>query len=166
MARRQRTQTRNGENEVILLMGNWIPLDMDITICDTNLTMRKLVNYFGIRLVPRPTFWTQIWHAATKAAKVTTLFSRLLGNLGSPKQSRPSFITAITDSIMLCDNEVWVNALKFLRRIRILSSVQRTNLNERSIMDVWQSRILLRNTDAKMASRTPLESTITIVTES
>ena len=90
-----------------------IALEINITTCDTTLTTPKVVNYLGIRLNPRLTFWAKIQHAATKAAKVTSLHSGLMANISSPMQNRRRLMLDITDSILLYGSEVWVDILRF-----------------------------------------------------
>ena len=55
LAQEQRSQNRNGENTLILLTRKRTSLEIDITICGTTLTMRKVV-HLGIRLDPKLTF--------------------------------------------------------------------------------------------------------------
>ena len=52
------------------------------------------------------TFWAQIQYAAIKVARVTTLLSKLVANIGG--------------------SEIWAEALKISYKMKILSSVQRT----------------------------------------
>ena len=99
---------------------------IDITICNNTLMRRKVGNYLGSRLDSKLTFYTQIQHAATKAAKVTSLLSRLMANIGGPVQSRRRLTVAITDSILRYGSVVRAEALKVACRMKIVSSVQRT----------------------------------------
>ena len=48
------------KKELILLTKKHMPLEIDITTCDTLLVMLKVVNYLGIPLEPRSTFWVQL----------------------------------------------------------------------------------------------------------
>ena len=63
------------KTELIFLTRKCIPLEVDITTCDTTLKTRKVVNYLGIRLDPSLTFWAHIRYVTTKLAKVTALLS-------------------------------------------------------------------------------------------
>ena len=84
-----------------LLNRKCIPLKINITTCDTTLTMRKVLNYLGIRLDLTLMFWAQIRHALTKAAKVTFLPSGLMAN-----RDRRLLMLAITDPILLYGTKV------------------------------------------------------------
>ena len=95
-----------------LLTRKRIPLDIDITMCDTTLTRRKVVNYLSIRLDPKLTFRAQIQHATTKAAKITSLLSGFMANVAGLVPSRSKLVMAITDSILLYGSESWTGALK------------------------------------------------------
>ena len=106
VARAKRTQTRNGENEVVYTAGNQ---HHDI--------------WHHIRLDPKLTFWIQIRHAV---AKLTSLLSGLMANIDDPTQSKRRLVMAIMYSILIYGSEFWANALKINCRIKILSSVQRT----------------------------------------
>ena len=81
--RRQRTQLGNGENGVD------IPYEKVYTVENGHHDIRHtLTTYVGIRLDPRLTFWVQIRYAASKAAKVTSLLSELMANIGGATQSK------------------------------------------------------------------------------
>ena len=109
---------------LIFLSRKWIPFEIDITMCDTTLTTRKVVNYLGIQLA----FWAQKYrHAAIKAAKVTSLHSGLMANIDGPIQSRRRLITAMMNSILLYGSEAWADNTSVDCRMKILSSVQWTS---------------------------------------
>ena len=59
------------------------------TTADT-LSTPKAVNYLGVRLNPRLTFWVQIQHEAGKAAKINSELSRLMANIGYRHSIRPN----------------------------------------------------------------------------
>ena len=89
------------KTELILLTRKCIPVEINITTCDPDLTTWKVINNLGIRLDRKLTFWVQIRYATTKAVKVTSLFSGLMANIGGPIQSRRRLMMAITDSVLL-----------------------------------------------------------------
>ena len=57
MTQAQKTQTCNGENGVDISYEEVDSDEIDITTCDTTLTMKKVVNYLGVRLEVRMTLW-------------------------------------------------------------------------------------------------------------
>ena len=87
-----------GKIELILLTWKRMPLEIDIKICDTSLTTLKVVNYLGIRLDAKQTFYTQIQQAATKTAKVTFLLSRLMAKVGGLKLCRMKILSSVKRS--------------------------------------------------------------------
>ena len=63
------------EDRELKLTTEKTPLEIYITTCNTTLTTRKVVNYLGVRLDPKLTFWAQIQHATTKAARAFSCFT-------------------------------------------------------------------------------------------
>ena len=124
MARGQRTQTGNTKNGVDISYEEMYTFGNRHRDMRHHFDYEEVENYLPIRLYPRLTFWAQIRNTSTKAANVTSLLSGLMANLGGPTQSKRRLIMAITDSMLLYSSDVWADALKVYRRIRILSSVQ------------------------------------------
>lgn len=52
------------------------------------LRTQKGVNYLGVRLDCKLTYWTQNPHFAGKVSKITFELSRLMANTGGPKQKK------------------------------------------------------------------------------
>ena len=115
------------KTELIFLVKKCIPFEIDITTCGTTFKSKKVFNYLGIRPDPRLTFWVQIRHTATNVAKIISLLSRLMANIGDHTQIRRRLMMAITDSILLYGSEFGTDALKADCRLKILSSIQRTS---------------------------------------
>ncbi|OFC59617.1 hypothetical protein BBW68_15035 [Candidatus Erwinia dacicola] len=84
------------------------------------------MNYLGIRLDPRLTFWVQIQHAAGKAAKITSQLSRLMANIGGPSQEKRKLLMSTTISVLLYGAEIWADVLKKENRRKVLARVYRT----------------------------------------
>lgn len=114
------------KTEVILMTKAHMPLEISMQFGDMSLVTQKAVKYLGLRLDCRLTYWAQIQHAATKAAKVTGMLSRLMANIGGPTQSKRKLIMATTTSILLYGSEIWADALRAKSKRRVLEAVQRT----------------------------------------
>lgn len=100
------------KTEVILLTRRHMPLEIEMQTNEVNLTTSKVVKYLGVRIDSRLSFWAQIQHAITKASKITGMLSKLMANIGGPKQNKRRLMMDTTNSILLYGSEVWGEALK------------------------------------------------------
>lgn len=114
------------KTELILLTKRHIQLEVEMKVFDTCLTTTKELKYLGVRFDPRMNFRAQINHAASKAAKVTGMLSKLMANVGGPTQSKRKLLMETTNSILLYGCEVWGVALEKRYQRKTLLSVQRT----------------------------------------
>ena len=83
-----------------------------MSIGDVSMVTKKAVKYLSIRLNCRLNYWAQIQHAATKAAKLMSMLTRLMANIGGPTQAKRKLIIAATNSILLYGSEIWRDALE------------------------------------------------------
>ncbi|MGQ7310013.1 hypothetical protein ACTGYF_10915, partial [Streptococcus suis] len=72
----------------------------------------RTVKYLGITLDNKVTYWEHIKAASDKAAKRTTMLSKLMANVGGPTQSKRKLLMSVTESVMLYGSEIWSDALK------------------------------------------------------
>lgn len=114
------------KTELLLLTKKHIPLEVEMRICVNTISTQKVVNYLGIRLDNKLSYWAQIKYAAIKAAQATASLSRLMANVGGPVHCKRKLLMSTTQSILLYGCELWADALKAEYRRKVLSSVQRT----------------------------------------
>lgn len=114
------------KTELLLLTRRHIPLEVEFQVGDRPCTTQRAVNYLGVRLDPRLTFSAQIQYAAEKAGRVTASLSRLMANIGGPKQSKRNLLAATVNSILLYGCELWADTLNAECRRKIMASVQKT----------------------------------------
>nr|AMS38369.1 hypothetical protein [Bactrocera tryoni] len=119
-------QLATEKTELLLLTNKHIPLEISMHTTTDILRTKKAVNYLGVRLDPRLTFWVQIQHAAGKAAKITSQLSRLMANIGGPSQEKRKLLMSTTISVLLYGAEIWADALKKENRRKVVARVHRT----------------------------------------
>ncbi len=119
-------QLTTEKTELLLLTNKHVPLEISMQTTTDILKTQKAVNYLGVRLDPRLTFWVQIQHAAGKAAKITSQLSRLMANIGGPSQEKRKLLMSTTISVLLYGAEIWADVLKKENRRKVLARVYRT----------------------------------------
>ena len=113
-------------NQLIIRTKSWLEdKRLKVAAKETELILLRKEVYnaddLSIRLDPGLMFWAQIRCVVSKAAKVTSLLSGLMTNIGGPIQSRRRLMMAIMDSVLCYGREVWSDALKVNCRMKILS---------------------------------------------
>ncbi|XP_015119085.1 uncharacterized protein LOC107042530 [Diachasma alloeum] len=73
----------------------------------------------------RLNFKQQVEHVATKASGVRTLLSRLMPNIGGPKQKRRALLSTVVTSVMTYGIPIWTDALQFQESRRKIANVYR-----------------------------------------
>ncbi|KAL4083898.1 hypothetical protein QTP88_029214 [Uroleucon formosanum] len=92
---------------------------------NTQLTLKEHVRYLGVEFSSKLGFGKHLECAAVKAKKTITSLSRLMPNIGGPKQRKRQLLMTVAQSQMLYAAPVWAPALRFEKNIRTLSSPQR-----------------------------------------
>ncbi|XP_015118749.1 uncharacterized protein LOC107042265 [Diachasma alloeum] len=67
-------------------------------------------------------------HVAMKASTVGSLLSRLMPNVGGPKQTRRALLTSVTMSVLMYDIVIWADALSLQESRRRMSPVYRLSV--------------------------------------
>lgn len=73
-----------------------------LTVNNAALTFTNDMLYLGIVVDRRLSFREHVRRAAEKTAGVVTQLSRIMPNLGGPKESRRKLLVAVTHSVPLC----------------------------------------------------------------
>ncbi|KAL4097640.1 hypothetical protein QTP88_022383 [Uroleucon formosanum] len=92
---------------------------------NTQLTLKEHVRYLGVEFSSKLGFGKHLECAAVKAKKTITSLSRLMPNIGGPKQRKRQLLMTVAQSQMLYAAPVWAPALRFEKNIRTLLSPQR-----------------------------------------
>ncbi|KAG8229087.1 hypothetical protein J437_LFUL010770 [Ladona fulva] len=81
--------------------------------------------YLGVEFDSKLTFWPQIKNSSDKAAATTVSLSRLMANVGSPKQCKRKLLMAVVESQLLYGVEIWASALNTAKYRKSITVVQR-----------------------------------------
>lgn len=119
-------QLATHKTELLLLTRRQIPIEIDFRIDDVGLRSQKTINYLGVRLDPKLTYWNQIQYSTSKAAKITSQLCRLMANVGGPSPCKRKLLMEACNSILLYGSEIWAQTLNVKHRAKKLLSTQRT----------------------------------------
>ncbi len=114
------------KTELVLLTKKHIPTIVDMRTITETLRTQKVVNYLGVRIDSRLTYWAQIQHAAKKASIITSQLSRLMSNIGGPRQEKRKLLMSTTLNVLLYGAELWADTLTKSNRRKSLEKVYRT----------------------------------------
>ena len=92
---------------------------------DADILSQVSVRYLGVRIDSRLTFRDHLQKVSEKAAKVVTALSRILPNIGGPRQNRRKLLASVTTSIMMYAAPVWADSVRTTSYKRQLVSVYR-----------------------------------------
>ena len=73
----------------------------------------------------RLNFKQQVEHVVTKASAVRTVLSRLMPNVGGPKQNRKALLASVVTSVITYSIAIWAGALQTQETRRKVTSVCR-----------------------------------------
>lgn len=113
------------KTEIVVLTRKNIPTEISIEIEGEIINTSRFLNYLGIRLDTKMTFSNQIKYAADKAARTVSQLSRLMANIGGPRQIKRKLLMETSNNILLYGSEIWGKGLNKRSRNTLLA-VQRT----------------------------------------
>jgi len=88
--------------------------------------MKRSIKHLGITVDDNLNYNQHIEATATKAQKTLTALSRLMPNIGGPKESRRKLLVSVIHSVILYGAPVWGSDLKYSKaRVDKLMKVQR-----------------------------------------
>jgi len=97
-----------------------------IVLNGTPVTMKRSIKHLGIIVDDNLNYNQHVEATATKAQKTLTALSRLMPNIGGPKESRRKLLVSVIHSVILYGAPVWGPDLRFSKaRVDKLMKVQR-----------------------------------------
>lgn len=99
------------KTEAVLITGRKVRETITLTVGRNSITSQPYIRYLGILIDARLTFKDHISFATDKAAAISSALSRLMPNIGGPKQSRRLLLTTVMSSILLYGAPVWTESL-------------------------------------------------------
>jgi len=100
-----------------------------LTINDVPITFTNDMLYLGMVVDRRLSFREHVQRAANKTAGVVTRLSRIMPNLGGPKECRRRLLVAVAHSVLLYGAPTWAHTLEWSKiNANILNGAQRRAL--------------------------------------
>lgn len=87
---------------------------------------QEQLRYLGVELHRKLGFKRHIETAAAKAQSTALLMSRLMPNIGGPRQLKRKLLSSVVNSQLLYASPVWANSLVFDSYVDIIERPQRT----------------------------------------
>lgn len=100
------------KTEAVLITGRKQTETMTIRVGRERIESKRSLKYLGVLLDDRLNFRIHIGYCSEKAAKVQGALSRILPNIGGPKQERRLLLTRVVSSVLLYAAPVWAGVLK------------------------------------------------------
>lgn len=96
-----------------------------INICDKDIKWGKTMTYLGVELDQRLSFHPHITNRAIKTIDTVASISRLMPNIGGPKEKKRRLLCSVANSKLLYAAPIWADALNNKRLRQKMASVQR-----------------------------------------
>ena len=106
-------QLAEHKTEVMLVTSRKVTETITIKVGKEEITSKPHLKYLGVIIDARLTFKEHLTYSSKKAAGVSRLLSRLMPNIGGPRQSRRLLLSSVTSSILLYGAPVWAHVLHF-----------------------------------------------------
>lgn len=98
---------------------------MTLTIGAHTFTTQPTIKYLGVILDAKLSFKSHVEYAAKKASGAANLLSRLMPNVGGPRQSRRKLLAAVVTSVLLYAAPIWAEAMQLYKYRRKLGAPYR-----------------------------------------
>ena len=99
------------KTEVVLISKRRKNTTVKIKVGGKTIYSQPSLKYLGVIIDRRLNFKRHIEYAATKASSIATTISRILPNIGGPRQSRRLLLSRVVSSVLLYAAPVWATAL-------------------------------------------------------
>ncbi|XP_046869189.1 uncharacterized protein LOC124461774 [Drosophila willistoni] len=97
-----------------------------IEVAGCSITSKPAIKYLEVMMDHRLTFKAHLQYAANKAGKATSAITRLMANVGGPKQRSRWLISTVVRSIILYAGAIWAPAISSPTYSRNFMSSYRT----------------------------------------
>ncbi|XP_030757325.1 uncharacterized protein LOC115883146 [Sitophilus oryzae] len=96
-----------------------------LEVGEQEITSQPFIRYLGVMLDARLNFKQQVEHVCTTASVVRVSLSRLMPNVGGPKQIRRSLLSSVVTPVLTYGISIWADALRIQGTRRRVASVYR-----------------------------------------
>ena len=105
-------QLAEHKTEAVLITSRKKLETITLQVGEHELTSQPYIRYLGVMIDARLSFRQQADHASCKAAAVRNVLSRLMPNIGGPKQRRRLLLSSVVTSVLTYGISIWADALK------------------------------------------------------
>lgn len=115
------------KTEAVVFKNRYRPVDLRLRIEGQVVRPGATLKYLGVILENKGTWFGAHLHAAAdKARRVMTALSRLMPNVGGPREGRRRLLAGVVHSVLLYGAPTWASTLPYNPRgVAVLASVQR-----------------------------------------
>lgn len=116
------------KTELVLISGRKKRETLSIQVGESSINSVQAIKYLGVMVDDRLKFKNHVEYACDKAAGVTNALSRLMPNVGGPRQSQRLLISRVTNSVILYGAPIWEGSLRNSSKKEMLSIFRRNCL--------------------------------------
>ncbi|XP_015121546.1 uncharacterized protein LOC107044256 [Diachasma alloeum] len=113
------------KTEAVLITSRKVLETITLRVGDYELISQPYIRYLGVMIDARLSFKQQVEHITTKASEVRAALSRLMPNIGRPKQRRRASLSSVITSVLTYGIAVWAEALQLQQNQRKMGPVYR-----------------------------------------
>lgn len=113
------------KTECVLLTRKRVFTPPNIEMDGHRVEISDSVRYLGVQMDSKLRYVEHVTKAAAKAAGTVTALSRIMANIGGPRQQKRLLLNTVVHSVLLYGAPVWADALCIEQTRRKMASVQR-----------------------------------------
>ena len=113
------------KTEVVLVTSRRSTENITVRVGNSEITSITSLKYLGMQIDARLRFDEHLKIVGAKAARVTNALSRIMPNIGGPRQSRRKLLSSVVSSILLYAAPIWSPAMEVKSYTQHITSVYR-----------------------------------------
>jgi len=113
------------KTEVVLVSSRKISETITLSIGSCDIVSKPSLRYLGVQIDSKLRFDDHVKIVSQKASDVCNALTRIMPNIGGPKQSRRKLLSNVMVSILLYGAPIWSNAMETKSYVRQMSAVYR-----------------------------------------
>lgn len=113
------------KTEAVLITSRKKLETITLRVGEHEITSQPFIRYLGVMIDSRLNFTRQTEHASTKASAVGAVLSRIMPNVGGPKQKRRALLSSVVTSVLTYGIAIWVDAVTLQESQRKVAPVYR-----------------------------------------
>lgn len=113
------------KTEAVLITGRRRLETITLRVGDHGITSQLSIRYLGVMIDARLSFGQEAVYVGTRAAAVRAVLSRLMPNIGGPRQRKRALLTSVVTSVLTYGIAIWADALRKQKLRRRVAPVYR-----------------------------------------